>query len=120
MLQSEFWGKWLTSAVLAYKSNPTSQLKATIDQAVTKLINTQTPDGYIGNYADEKHLEQWDIWGRKYCMLGLLSYYDLTGDKKSLRAARGVADHLLKELADKKSKHCTKRKSSWYGSNLGA
>lgn len=100
--QSEFWGKWFTSAVLAYKSNPKPQLEATLDQAVTKLISTQTPDGYIGNYADEKHLEQWDIWGRKYCMLGLLSYYDLTGDKKSLQAARGVADHLMKELADKK------------------
>ncbi len=46
--QSEFWGKWFTSAVLAYKSNPQPQLKTTIDQAVTKLISTQTPDGYIG------------------------------------------------------------------------
>jgi DUF1680 family protein len=87
---------------MAYRYNSQPQLKTKIDQAVTKLINTQTPDGYIGNYADEKHLEQWDIWGRKYCMLGLLSYYDLTGDKKSLQAARGVADHLMKELADKK------------------
>jgi DUF1680 family protein len=102
--QSEFWGKWFTSAVLAYKYRPDPILKTKIDQAVLGLINTQTPDGYIGNYAADKHLEQWDIWGRKYCMLGLLSYYDLTGDKKSLQAARKLADHLIKELADKKVK----------------
>ncbi|MBD0352745.1 MAG: glycoside hydrolase family 127 protein, partial [Flavisolibacter sp.] len=100
--QSEFWGKWFTSAVLAYRFHPEPRLKAIIDNAVTQLIQTQTPDGYIGNYAEAKHLEQWDIWGRKYCMLGLLSYYDLTRDGKSLQAARRLADHLIKELQDKK------------------
>lgn len=100
--QTEFWGKWFTSAVLAYKYHREPVLKAKIDNAVTQLINTQTPDGYIGNYAPEKHLEQWDIWGRKYCMLGLLSYYQLTEDRRSLQAAAKVADHLMKELSDKK------------------
>jgi uncharacterized protein len=101
--QSEFWGKWFTSAVQAYKYSPEPRLKALIDTAVMKLLATQTPDGYIGNYTDAKHLEQWDIWGRKYCMLGLLSYYDLTKDRNSLLAARRIADHLIKELADKKT-----------------
>lgn len=99
--QSEFWGKWFTSAMLAYHYKPEPQLKKVLDQAVEGLIATQTPDGYIGNYADDKHLAAWDIWGRKYCMLGLLSYYDLTKDKKSLTAAGKVADHLMKELKDR-------------------
>jgi DUF1680 family protein len=99
--QSEFWGKWFTSAVLAYRYKPEPQLKTILDKAVDGLISTQTPDGYIGNYADDKHLAAWDIWGRKYCMLGLLAYYDLTGDQKSLKAASKVADHLMKELKDR-------------------
>jgi len=99
--QSEFWGKWFTSAVLAYRYRPELQLKTKLDQAVSGLLSTQTPDGYIGNYADNKQLEQWDIWGRKYCMLGLLAYYDLTKDKNTLMAIRKLADHLIKELADK-------------------
>lgn len=99
--QSEFWGKWFTSAILAYHYKPEPQLKKILDQAVDGLIATQTPDGYIGNYADDKHLAAWDIWGRKYCMLGLMSYYDLTKDKKSLIAASKVGDHLMKELKDR-------------------
>jgi DUF1680 family protein len=99
--QSEFWGKWFTSAVLAYRYKPEPQLKAILDKAVDGLISTQSADGYIGNYADDKHLAAWDIWGRKYCMLGLLSYYDLTGEKKSLNAASKIADHLMKELNDR-------------------
>lgn len=102
--QSEFWGKWFTSAVMAYRYHPDPALKKTLDKAVKDLIATQTPDGYIGNYAASKHLQAWDIWGRKYCMLGLLSYYDLTQNKASLQAARKVADHLIKELSDRQLK----------------
>ncbi len=99
--QSEFWGKWFTSAVLAYRYRPEPELRKVLDKAVEGLISTQTSDGYIGNYADDKHLAAWDIWGRKYCMLGLLAYYDLTKDSKSLKAAGKVADHLINELKDR-------------------
>lgn len=99
--QSEFWGKWFTSAALAYKYHPTEKLRKVLDNAVTGLLATQTPDGYIGNYADAHRLEEWDIWGRKYCMLGLLAYYDITGDKKSLNGAAKIADNLITELNNK-------------------
>jgi len=98
--QSEFWGKWFTSAVLAYKYRPEPELKKVLDGAVEGLIKTQTPDGYIGNYKPESHLQQWDIWGRKYTMLGLLDYYEVTKDKGSLASAKKVADHLIKEIAE--------------------
>ncbi len=101
--QGEFWGKWFTSAVLAYRYRPEPALKAVLDRAVSDLISTQSPDGYIGNYAKANRLEQWDIWGRKYCMLGLLAYYDITRDVKSLDAAGKLADHLIKELAENKA-----------------
>ena len=102
--QGEFWGKWFTSAVLAYKYNPTPELAAKLKSAVDGLIKTQTSDGYIGNYAPESRLQAWDIWGRKYCMLGLIAYYDLTNDKKALNAAAREADFLMKELNDKSLK----------------
>ncbi|SEN48585.1 hypothetical protein SAMN05216436_11723 [bacterium A37T11] len=97
--QTEFWGKWFTSAVLAYRYKPEPRLKVVLDNAVAKLEATQTPDGYIGNYADSSRLKQWDIWGRKYVMLGMLDYHDLTGDKKSLKVAAKVADNLINDLA---------------------
>ncbi|MBE7177609.1 MAG: glycoside hydrolase family 127 protein [Mucilaginibacter polytrichastri] len=101
--QSEFWGKWFTSAVLAYRYHPDPQLKKKLAAAVDGLLNTQTPDGYIGNYAPEKRLEQWDIWGSKYCMLGLIAWYDLAGDKKALNAAGRLADNVRAELSGQKT-----------------
>ncbi len=99
--QSEFWGKWFTSAVLAYRYRPEPQLRKVLDHAVEGLIATQTPDGYIGNYTDDKHLAAWDIWGRKYCMLGLLAYFDLTKEQKALNAATKEADLLMTELKNR-------------------
>lgn len=102
--QSEFWGKWFTSAVLAYRYNPTPILADKLKEAVEELITTQTPDGYIGNYAPESRLGAWDIWGRKYCLLGLIAYYDLTKDPVALEAAAKQADCLIRELAEKNVK----------------
>ena len=98
--QSEFWGKWFTSAVLAYRYRPQPQMKKKLDDAVKELLATQTEDGYIGNYKKEHRLEQWDIWGMKYNLLGLLDYYDLTKHKKTLNAASRLADYLIKEIND--------------------
>lgn len=99
--QTEFWGKWFTSAILAYRYRPEPELKSVLDRAVQELLETQTKDGYIGNYTAERRLEGWDIWGRKYVLLGLIAYYDLTKDKKSLQAGSKLADHLIRELREK-------------------
>lgn len=98
MWQSEFWGKWFTSAVLAYKYKPSDELFKTLEKAVYGLMEQQTADGYIGNYAADKRLQQWDVWGRKYCLLGLLSFYEIKPDNKVLQAAEKLAQNLMDDL----------------------
>lgn len=93
--QTEFWGKWILSAIDAYKYNRDPELLIIIQNAVSGLLATQTSDGYIGNYAPASQLQGWDIWGQKYTLLGLLAYYDISGDKKVLEASCKLADHLL-------------------------
>jgi len=96
--QSEFWGKWIQSAIAAYDYNHDPELLSIIKKAVSGLLSTQMPNGYIGNYSDAAQLQQWDIWGRKYTLLGLLAYYDLTGDKTALTGSCRLADHLLSQV----------------------
>ena len=93
----EYWGKWFTSAAWAYSYNPTPAHRAVLDLGLKELLATQTPDGYIGTYKADSHLGIWDVWGRKYTLLGLIADYDLTGNAAAIDAARRVADHLLKE-----------------------
>lgn len=96
--QSEFWGKWMLSAVAAWKYTHDEELMSIMKTAVDGLLETQLENGYIGNYAPESQLTQWDVWGRKYSMLGLIRYYEITKDKKALKAAQKVADNLLTQV----------------------
>ena len=96
--QSEFWGKWILSAIASYEYNHDPEMLTIIRKAARDLMATQMPSGYIGNYSDNAQLTEWDIWGRKYTLLGLLSYYDLTGDKEALKSACRLADHLLSQV----------------------
>lgn len=101
--QSEFWGKWIQSAISAYEYNHDPELLTIIKNAVTGLLATQMPNGYIGNYTDEAALQNWNIWGQKYTLLGLLAYYDLTGDKSALNSSKRLADHLLTQVGPGKA-----------------
>ena len=111
--RSEFWGKWFTSAMLGYGYSPTAENRAVIDKAINALVQTQTPDGYIGTYPDEHHLKDWDIWGRKYVLLGLIAYYDQIQDQKILSAAVNVADHLILEAGPESGINLTE--TGWIG-----
>jgi len=93
----EYWGKWFTSAALGYGYQPTAENRAVLNKAVRDLLATQTPDGYIGTYRADCHLGIWDVWGRKYVLLGLIAAYDQSGDRATLDAACRAADHLLAE-----------------------
>jgi uncharacterized protein len=96
--RTEFWGKWFTSAAWAWRYSQDPAMRRTLDEAVAGLLATQTPDGYIGTYREEARLSNWDVWGRKYVLLGLLSYHDLTGDAGALAAAARSADYLLRSI----------------------
>ncbi|OQW96294.1 MAG: hypothetical protein BWK77_05415 [Verrucomicrobia bacterium A1] len=41
----EFWGKWFTSAALAYRYQPDAPLKAVLDKAAGGLVAAQSPNG---------------------------------------------------------------------------
>jgi hypothetical protein len=96
--QGEFFGKLMLAAIESYKYNHDPDMLVKISKAVKDLIATQTSEGYIGNYAEKSRLEQWDVWCRKYTILALLSYYDLTGDKPSLRSASLLADYTISQI----------------------
>ena len=96
--KTEFWGKWMHSApvLAAYYGDAAFQRR--IAAAADEVVATQTPDGYIGNYPSARQCptdgDGWDVWGRKYTLLGLLHQYDATHDRKLLDAGLRMVDHL--------------------------
>ena len=96
--QTEFWGKWFLSASAACAYTGDHEWRERLRQSAREILDTQTPDGYIGNYAESHRLQAWDVWGRKYTLLGLLAEYDLSNDAACLTGARRLADQLMTEV----------------------
>ena len=89
--QTEFWGKWMHSAVpyQRYLENGKCKgwedLHASIERGVERMLASQEPNGYIGNYPDDLRCgEGWDVWGMKYTMMGLLHYYERSESPKAM------------------------------------
>ena len=97
--QTEFWGKYMHAAVPYQRYTGSAKLKAAIDRGVARILASQEPNGYIGNYPDELRCgEGWDVWGMKYTMMGLLHYYDDTKNQKVLDACRRVCDYVIDQI----------------------
>ncbi len=100
--QTEFWGKYMHSAVPYSFYVHSGKLESDIDRGVRAIIASQEADGYIGNYPDELRFgEGWDVWGVKYTLLGLLHAHDLRGDAEILNAAKKLCDCAIAELGPK-------------------
>ena len=96
----EHIGKFLDAASRTWAYTGDERLKTMLDRMVHNLIVMQLPDGYLGTYAADQRWTSWDVWVHKYCLLGLLSYYRVTGDKPALEIARNSADLLVKTFGD--------------------
>lgn len=110
--QTEFWGKWMHSAVpyTSYILN-SDALMAKIEKSFERMLSAQEDCGYIGNYQNHRRCgEHWDVWGMKYTMLGLLHYYDLASRnaskspaakenaQRAINAAKKLCDYVIGEI----------------------
>jgi len=116
--RGEFWGKWFTSAALAYRYETDPKLRAIMDEAVENLLATQSPDGSITTYEPTAEFSNWDTWGRKYTLLGLLAYHELSGDAKVLDAACRHADRIISYFGPSKANIATN--GWWSGMAAGS
>jgi DUF1680 family protein len=104
----EHAGKWIHASTLAWANTGDPALRAKLDRVVKELIAAQEPDGYLGTYLPGQRFglypgADWDVWSHKYCLIGLLTYYQYTGYEPALTAARRAADLLLRTFPAKKS-----------------
>ena len=97
----EHVGKWLHAATLAWANSGDPRLRAKLDAVAAELMAAQEPDGYLGTYVPEKRFglfpeADWDVWSHKYNLLGLLTYYQYTGNEQALAACRKMGDLLVR------------------------
>jgi uncharacterized protein len=96
----EHIGKWLDATSNSLRNSDNTALHQLADRMAAALISTQEPDGYLGTYAPNLRWTGWDVWTHKYNLIGLLSYYELTGNPAVLAACRKMGDLLATTFGD--------------------
>ena len=115
--QTEFWGKYMHSAMPYLQYTGSAKLKSDVDRGIARMLASQETCGYIGNYPDELRCNDgWDVWGMKYTMMGLLHYYDATKSSEVLEACKRVCDYVIAELGPggKRGRHLY-QSGNWSG-----
>ncbi|MBI2302310.1 MAG: glycoside hydrolase family 127 protein, partial [Armatimonadetes bacterium] len=97
----EHVGKFLHATTLAWANSGDPELKAKIDRVAKALIACQEEDGYLGTYSRETRWTQtgatgWDVWSHKYCLFGLLTWWQYTKDAAALDCCRKAGDLLVR------------------------
>ncbi len=100
----EHTGKFLFSAANTIKYRDDERLKKLAHGIVLPYIACQLPDGYLGTYLPKDYWTEWDVWAHKYAIIGLLSYYSVTGYAPALNAAKKAGDLICNTFGDEPGK----------------
>lgn len=77
----EYWGKMMRGATWVYAYNHDEKLYGILRESVLQLIGNAEPSGRISTYAQALEFRGWDMWCRKYVLLGLEYFYEICPEK---------------------------------------
>ena len=79
--RGEYYGKMMRGACLTYRYLPSEELYTVLFDTVKALLDTQDADGRITTYPKDKEYCGWDMWTRKYVLVGSLYFYGICRDE---------------------------------------
>lgn len=119
----EYWGKMMRGAVFTYEYTKDDCLYDAMTDAVVDMLSAQQPSGRFSTYSVEKEFDSWDLWGRKYILLGFEYFLDVCKDDalaaRILKAICAHADYIMTYVGREEDgkKLITKCSRHWLGLN---
>ena len=104
--RGEYWGKLMRGACKTYEYTRDNELYEILKESAEELLSFADSDGRISSYSRDNEFCGWDMWARKYVMLGLLHFYEIcrSYDLKDrvLNALKKHLDSICARLGDGK------------------
>ena len=118
--RGEYWGKMMRGAVSVYSYIKSDKLYASLEKTVLDMMTVIASDGRVSSYSREGEFQGWDLWCRKYVLLGMLYFYDICKREEIkeniLTFCKGHADYIIAHIGEGKQ-DITTASSSWFGIN---
>ena len=118
--RGEYWGKMMRGGCITYQYTQDPALYKALTAAVELMLQAPEADGRISAYDREAEFDGWDMWCRKYVMLGLEYFLEICTDtdlrNRILPVICGEADYILAHLGQGK-RDITTTTTHWQGVN---
>ena len=115
--RGEYFGKMMRGACIVYRYCPDEDLYGILYKTVEDLLATQDKLGRIATYSLETEFHGWDIWTRKYVLVGCLYFYGICKDEafkdKILSSMQAHVDYLIQKIGV--GKISILETSQWHG-----
>ena len=115
--RGEYFGKMMRGACLTYRYFPEPALYGLLEKTVLELLSAADEQGRIATYTPEHELCGWDLWCRKYVLVGCLHFYEICRDEtikeKILAAMKRHLDAIEAKVGEGKTP--ITETSHWYG-----
>lgn len=102
----EYWGKMMRGASYVCAVTKDPELYGVLRETVEDLLAAQDDAGRFSSYAPEQEFSGWDLWGRKYVLLGLLRFLDVCREDalrdRIIDAMKRHADYIVARIGPEK------------------
>ncbi len=121
--RGEYWGKMMRGACFVYTYNKDPALYAVLRETVADMMTTMDQDGRISSYYVNHEFDGWDIWCRKYVLLGMQYFLEIcTEDALCAQIIESMGrqvDYLIRKIgpADQGKLPITLATRHWRGLN---
>lgn len=79
--RGEYWGKMMRGACFVYSYTRNADLYLMLRDTVEDMMSTQEDSGRISSYGEYHEFDGWDIWERKYVLLGMQYFIEICPDE---------------------------------------
>ena len=121
--RGEYWGKMMRSACFVYSYTKDPALYNILRDSVADILAAQQEDGRISTYEQDKEFNGWDLWGRKYVLLGMQYFIEISEDtalnEQLIESMRRQVRYLIDRIGNPKEGKLliTKLTRHWRGAN---
>ncbi len=121
--RGEYWGKMMRGACFAYQYTKNKALYDVLSVTVRDMMTTADENGRISSYSVAAQYHGWDVWCRKYVMLGMQYFIEICEDDsfiaEIISSLKGQTDYLIKTVGyeSEGKTHITRTSESCHGMN---
>ena len=102
--RGEYWGKMMRGASFVYSYTRNPELYEVLSTTVRDMIDSAEENGRISAYGVWHEFDGWDMWERKYVLLGMQYFLEVCTDDSLkadiVKSMRGQVDYIMSKIGD--------------------